>query len=206
MRAFFLLLVLLSFPNTVFADISGRVVAVVDGDSITVLAGGKSYKVRLAEIDAPEKGQAYYRESKKYLSGLVFGKEVSVANIVKDKYGRDIGDVTRSDGLRVSREMVRRGYAWWYEYFYPDDIELKELQNNARKGKLDLWAGSDPINPREFRVKARRQTSAASQVKKSRRNICHVPGSRYYEDVQKYSLFKSLEKCLASGGRMPADS
>lgn len=57
--------------------IEGRVVSVADGDTVTVLDGRKvQHKVRLAGIDAPEKGMAYGQRSKQHLSGLVFVRTV----------------------------------------------------------------------------------------------------------------------------------
>src|SRR5436853_5931362 len=64
-----------SSPQT----LSGRVVRVADGDTITVLdATNTQYRVRLEGIDAPESHQAFGTQSKKNLSDIVFGREVTV--------------------------------------------------------------------------------------------------------------------------------
>ena len=58
---------------------TGKVVGVSDGDSITVLDADKQqYRIRLSGIDAPESGQDYGAKSKKYLSDLVCGKTVQI--------------------------------------------------------------------------------------------------------------------------------
>ena len=73
------LAVLILLPFTVMADLNGRVVAISDGDTFTLLtAENQQVKVRLVEIDAPESGQPYGSKSKDALSELIFGKEVWV--------------------------------------------------------------------------------------------------------------------------------
>ena len=60
-------------------DITGIMVSVADGDSITVLsAENKQFKIRMAAIDSPEKAQAFGQRSKQHLSDLVYKKEVRV--------------------------------------------------------------------------------------------------------------------------------
>jgi len=44
---------------------------------------------------------------------------------------------------------------------------------------------------------------ANGEVKKSKSNICHTPGSTYYSRTKKYTPYKTLEDCLKSGGRRP---
>ena len=70
------------------ADFTGKVVAVADGDTITVLRDKKQVKIRLAGIDAPEKAQAFGNKSKQHMSDMVFGKDVRVDDRTKDKYWR----------------------------------------------------------------------------------------------------------------------
>jgi micrococcal nuclease len=85
------LLMVLSFPA--YADFTGKVVAVADGDTITVLRDKEQVKIRLAGIDAPEKAQAFGNVAKQRMSDMVFSKEVRVDDRKKDKYGRTIGRV-----------------------------------------------------------------------------------------------------------------
>ena len=138
--------------------VSGRVVSVADGDTITILTESKEQiRVRLAGIDAPEKAQAYGQKAKQALSALVFGKEIEVTSGGKDRYGRLIGWVRCRD-LAVNRQMIADGWAWHYLQ-YDKTPELDALQAAARSAKRGLWADSaTPIPPWEFRSSKRSKT------------------------------------------------
>lgn len=122
--------------------ITGEVVGVHDGDTLTLLDGHKTqFKIRLSEIDAPEIGQPYGDKSKKALSDLAFGKQCEAAVSDTDRYGRKIAAVT-CDGKYVNREMVRAGAAWVYtDYPHSTIIELDE--NQAQNSNRGLWALQD---------------------------------------------------------------
>jgi len=107
--------------------ITGKVVGVSDGDTITVLDGQqRQYKVRLLGIDAPESNQDFGSRAKQSLSDLVFGKTVTVTSEAKDMYGRVLGDVT-VDGKNVNLEQVRRGMAWFYR-FYAKELRTEDVK------------------------------------------------------------------------------
>jgi micrococcal nuclease len=93
------LILIIARPVSASPAYEGKVVGISDGDTITILVGGhQPLKVRLAEIDAPEKSQAYGQRSKQSLSDLVFGKQVRVEQQDRDRYGR----VDGLDGLCLS--------------------------------------------------------------------------------------------------------
>ena len=83
------------------AELTGLVVGVSDGDTITVLVDKTPYKIRLAGIDAPESRQAFGQASKQHLSALVYKKPVTVLWVKKDRYGRTIGKVMVDESLRA---------------------------------------------------------------------------------------------------------
>ncbi len=91
-RAFWLT-VLLAFCGVAHADLHGSVVAILDGDTIDVLVDRKPVRVRLSQIDAPEKRQAFGTRSRQVLAELVFRKTVRVAEEGHDRYGRVIGTI-----------------------------------------------------------------------------------------------------------------
>lgn len=151
MRLFLLAFLSVAFLapcSSAFAEaLHGRVVAVADGDTITILTANKDQiKVRLTEIDAPEKGQPYGQKSKQALSDLVFKKDVTISSKSKDRYGRTLGRVFVND-KDVNLYMVANGYAWAYTK-YLTDPSIKDAENKARDKSLGLWGlQADQIMP-----------------------------------------------------------
>jgi len=122
--------VLLLFPSVSFADFSGPVVSVLDGDTIDVLHIGQAERIRLSGIDCPEKGQAYGKKAKQFTSTLIHGKDVTIHVLSKDRHGRTVADVVLPDGTNVSRALLRAGLAWWYRQ-YSKDESLGALEEEA---------------------------------------------------------------------------
>jgi endonuclease YncB( thermonuclease family) len=125
------------------------VVGISDGDTITVSDGLRQTKVRLAEIDAPEKRQAFGGRSKQSLASLCFQKEALIESQGKDRYGRVIGRV-HCAGIDANAEQVRQGMAWVYDR-YVTDRSLYPLQETARTARRGLWADPSPVPPWEWR-------------------------------------------------------
>ncbi len=131
------------------ADFSGKVIAVLDGDTLLVLRGGNPVKVRLAEVDAPEKAQPYGTSAQKSLADMVMGKEIRVASRAVDDYGRLVATV-HVGGLNVNHEQVRRGMAWEYSRFH-SNRELMALQREAQQARRGLWAEAGAVEPSQWR-------------------------------------------------------
>lgn len=148
-------LIALTLPAMASATtISGQVVYVSDGDTLTVKAD-KIYTVRLAQIDAPEishrgiPAQPYGMESKKALSGLTLGSMVTVEYKDTDMYGRYLGVVIK-DGVNINMLMVQEGHAWVYAQYNKDPSFLL-LEKAAQSDKIGLWATPKPIAPWIYR-------------------------------------------------------
>jgi len=97
----------------------GKVAGVSDGDTISVMRGGRVVKVCLHGIDYPEKKQAFGKKAKQCTSDLAFGKEVTVHIQSTDRYGRTVGVVILPDCKNLNRELVSAGLAWWYRKYAP---------------------------------------------------------------------------------------
>lgn len=121
----------IALSSPAFADFTGKVVAVADGDMLAVLCDHEQIKVRLAEIDAPEKAQAFGNRSKQLLSELCFGKAATLADQGKDRYGRTQARVA-CDGIDANAEQVRRGLAWVYRKYAPKDSSLYAAEIEAK--------------------------------------------------------------------------
>lgn len=133
-------------------EIQGNVIRVIDGDTIEVLQDKKPVRIRLANIDAPEKKQAFGRWSTNQLKSLVAAQPVTLTYTQTDRYGRIIGRVFTTNGTEVNRYMVQSGAAWVYER-YNTDKALPALQREAQTQKRGLWADSQPVPPWEWRHK-----------------------------------------------------
>jgi len=142
--------VLLLIPSFAFADFTGRVIGVADGDTITVLHNGRGEKIRLYGIDCTEKRQAFGTKAKQFTSEQAFGKDVTIIEHGKDKYGRTLGDVILPDGKSLNEELVYNGLAWWYRK-YSKSPRLAAFEMEARLAHRGLWADKDPVPPWEWR-------------------------------------------------------
>ena len=141
-------------------EISGRVTAVADGDSLTITdSTRRSYRVRLQGIDAPERAQPFSNASKAALSKLVFGRDVVVVPQKTDQYGRIVGKLLVND-RDVALEQLRSGLVWFYTHFEnemapADRARYLAAQREARLARRGLWAGDRPTPPWQFRRKPR---------------------------------------------------
>lgn len=141
------------------AEIQGKVIRVLDGDTIEVktlpakiVVYEVPIRVRLINIDAPEKKQPFGRWSTNQLKTLLAGQSVTVSYTQTDRYGRIIGRVFTTNGTDASRFMVQSGAAWVYER-YNEDESLPALQREAQEQKRGLWADANPVPPWEWRYK-----------------------------------------------------
>lgn len=136
--------------------IQGRVVAVLDGDTLTVLdSGNHQHHIRLIGIDAPEKSQPFGRRSKESLSSLVAGRDVSVEVTKVERWGRWLGKVL-VNGTDVNLEQVRLGMAWHYKAYareqpLPERSVYADAEVQATQGRVGLWSDSAPTPPWEYR-------------------------------------------------------
>jgi micrococcal nuclease len=125
---------------------SGKVVGVIDGDSITVLHNGREKQIRLWGIDCPEKWQDFGGKAKNVTSVLVFAKMVQVEPVTTDRYGRTVAFVRVGDSL-INEELIRQGLAWVFTRYCDRPIGQgwKKLEEEARKARRGLWSMPKPV-------------------------------------------------------------
>lgn len=137
--------------------LDGLVVGIADGDTVTVLDPDRQaqIRVRLAEIDTPERGQPWGSRARQALAAKVFRRQVRVASRGEDRYGRTLARLYVGD-RDINREMVREGHAWVYRR-YSSDAALLEDERGAREGRRGLWSLPDAgrVPPWEWRRGAR---------------------------------------------------
>lgn len=134
----------------------GRVVRVIDGDTLVLLvAGRREERVRLAGIDCPERRQAFGTRAKEALLARVGGEEVAVEWGKRDRYGRVVGKVVDGTG-DVNLSLVRAGMCWWYRKYADEQSAVDQAlyeaaETAARAGSVGLWSDPDPVPPWEWR-------------------------------------------------------
>jgi endonuclease YncB( thermonuclease family) len=133
----------------------GKVVGISDGDTIKMMLGGKAVKIRLFEIDAPERSQSFGQKARQFTSELAFGKIVRLESHGEDQFGRILGVIILPDGKVLNEEIVKNGFAWKYKY--SDNKKLEALESIARQNKSGLWQDEHPIPPWVFRKKNKKK-------------------------------------------------
>lgn len=131
-------------------DLTGKVVRIQDGDTLTLLVDQRQVRVRLASIDAPESKQPFGTRSRQALADLCHGRTTTVAEQGLDRYGRTLGTVTCA-GVDANAAQVATGMAWVYVKYAPKGSPLYELERVARLEKRGLWADDAPVPPWEWR-------------------------------------------------------
>lgn len=157
MRLAAALLLFVVWEISAASAIDGRVVAVLDGDTVTLVdRNNLQHRIRLSQIDAPEighgkrnPGQPFSKASKQSLSDLIYGREVRADCETKDKYGRQVCTIWMGQ-TDVNLEQVRRGMAWVYRK-YARDPSYYQAEEEARRTGRGLWSHTDAIPPWEWR-------------------------------------------------------
>lgn len=142
-----------------FSQTKGKVIKVKDGDTVVVLLSDNTQEtLRLAEVDCPEKGQAFGKNAKQFTSDAVFGKEVTFYRTGKDRYKRTVAKIFYDYEKYLSEEIIRAGFGWWY-FKASKNFNLQKLQDSAKANHLGLWADKNAVSPWEYR-KSRRNSRA----------------------------------------------
>lgn len=211
LKSIILLFSLLILPATSFAStITGKVVSVADGDTITILdSNNQQTKIRLYGIDTPEKAQAFGNKAKKFTASLTAGQQANVKVYDTDRYGRSVG-VVFVNGTNVNEELIKNGYAWQYRKYCKASFcnDWLKLEEHARSFAFGLWIDSNPQPPWEWR-KAKRNSSNNSNViggsgiyhgnRKS--HVYHGSTCRHYNCKNCTVTFKSTIEASNAGYR-----
>ncbi|MEN4920497.1 thermonuclease family protein [Achromobacter spanius] len=147
--------------------LTGTIVNVADGDTVTLRAPDGQRRIRMDSIDAPEEGhgpeqpgQPDAEAARKHLSGLVAGKALTAQCYEQDQYGRDVCALILDDGRSANRLQVEAGYAWAYtarKGDYLRDKAMPELQRQAKEAGRGLWARPNATQPWKWRYDCWRQ-------------------------------------------------
>lgn len=146
----FLLIAMLA--QQAYAEVlSGRVIAVADGDTLTLLdENNQAHKIRLAAIDAPEKNQPFGTRAKQALSRLCYNKGAEAKVATRDQYDRIVA-VVYCESVNANETMLTEGMAWVYTQYARKFPHFRQLEDRAREKRMGLWIDNDPVPPWEFR-------------------------------------------------------
>ena len=188
-------------PPKVVEELSGKVIAVTDGDTIKVLVDKETITVRLEGIDAPESKQSFGKKSKEALSGLVAGKTVIVKKTGMDKYKRTLGIVIVGD-LDANAKLVEEGWAWHFKK-YNDEERLAKLEEAARKAKRGLWADENPLAPWDYRARQKTPEVAPKAPNEQKMSYWLNTSSsvRHNEHCEHFQKTKRGRLCTADEGK-----
>jgi endonuclease YncB( thermonuclease family) len=156
------LLSLLAAAGALAETVTGKVVGVSDGDTLTLLTpANQPLRIRLGEIDAPESGQAWGARSRTMLRDMTLGRQARLVVTDRDRYGRLVARVYVGS-TDVNAEMVRRGGAWAYPQYLKDPA-LPRYEAVARRDRLGLWAlpAGQTLPPWDWRASRRAQNGPA---------------------------------------------
>mgnify|MGYP001044952128 CR=1 FL=1 len=148
-----IVLTLIIFPCFAQATqiINCYVIKISDGDSFTCLTHHKKMlNIRLQEIDAPERYQAFGHQARQQLSQLIFKHHVKLSISGYDRYQRILATVFNQKGENINLKMVQLGIAWAYNQ-YTHTTQYISAQAKAKQQRIGLWVDPHRISPGEFR-------------------------------------------------------
>ena len=195
--------------------ISGKVVGVTDGDTITVVQNKTQFEIRLYGVDTPESHQDFGNKANQFTSSLVFGKQVRVTQEDIDRYGRVVG-VVYVGSTCANEEIVKNGFAWVYRQYCgkPFCSDWLRYETDARKKGIGLWSQSNPTPPWKFRRAERTGSKAVNNSGNGGKDetglvyhgnvnshVFHKPGCSAYNCKNCTEIFKSREDALKAGYR-----
>lgn len=142
--------------NATAATLVGHIVSINDGDTVTLLVERQPINIRLAEIDAPERRQAYGNRSRQSIADLCFKQPARVETVNTDRFGRTVGHLF-CNGIDAQAYQVSAGMAWVFDRYSSPSSPLYPLQAQAKAARRGLWADANPVPPWQWRRTERGQ-------------------------------------------------
>lgn len=130
-------------------DLSPKISYFYDGDTVKIQDGLQEYKLRLTDIDAPERNQTYGKTARRALTKLCQNADIQVSLVGIDKYQRNLGKLS-CNHQDASVFMISNGHAW-FNRRYSIDYSLDLAEQTARSKKIGLWKRKNPTPPWQWR-------------------------------------------------------
>lgn len=138
-------------PAAAGAEFVARVIAVHEGDRLTIHYQGRKDMVYLRGVDCPELKQPYGTQAKHATAAYIANREVVVRELHQDRQGRMIADIRLRDGRQIAYELVKEGLAW-VQPEGSQDQTLKDMEELARASGKGLWSEPNPIPPWKWKL------------------------------------------------------
>jgi endonuclease YncB( thermonuclease family) len=192
-----LLLFVFLFTPSLCRAWQGKVIAVANGDTLTVLHDGKKEQIRVYGIECPAKEQDSFQHAKQFTAAVVSGRTVEIEPRDRDRFARPLAIIT-VEGRNLGRELVRAGLAWVHiqDRKRPEYRDLEELEKQAKIAGTGLWAVHNPIPPWEFKPGKAQNPVYSGDVLTHRFHATNCPD---YNCKSCIATFKDRSKAIAAG-------
>jgi endonuclease YncB( thermonuclease family) len=157
-RSISALLFLFTIAGHAYSDdhqLPGRVLRVIDGDSLILDVRGSHYRIELADIDAPELNQPWGRAAADWLHRSLTGSFAVVHWTGKVDDHQVVGKLI-SRNRDIALELLHEGLAWCSQGVvteFPDQGRpYREAEAGARQAHRGLWSDEQAIPPWEWRT------------------------------------------------------
>lgn len=153
MRQMFFAVVLLMLVPSIAGAWTGRVAAVIDGDTLVVepIEGGEHITIRLHGIDAPERKQPGGETATGFVFCFLYQAVEVEPKGKPDRYGCTVAIIILPDGDSLQAALLRAGLAWVWPLYCRDCQEWQALQEEARVAGRGIWQHHQPIEPWKWR-------------------------------------------------------
>ncbi|MGV8142907.1 MAG: thermonuclease family protein [Candidatus Pacearchaeota archaeon] len=115
-----------------------EILRVLDGDTVELT---DDRKIRLVNINTPEKKFPYSELAKNYLSDFI-GEEVYLEDLGPDKYGRTLGRIFY-EGQYLNKEIILNGMAHKYLVIEGEEREFEDAEKSAIENEVGIWTKSE---------------------------------------------------------------
>lgn len=132
-----------------FAADLPEIVTFYDGDTVKIRDASDTYKLRITDIDAPERNQQYGKTARRALIKLCKNADIQLQLTGIDRYQRKLGKMSCNQ-QDVSSFMVKDGHAW-FNARYSNNGMLAQAEQSARAQGLGLWKNKHPTPPWQWR-------------------------------------------------------
>ncbi len=143
-------------PTAGLAEFTARVIAVHEGDRLTVFHGGRTETIVLKGIDCPALKQPYGKQARNATAAFIGNRDVIVRPLKRDRQGPITAEVLLQDGRNVAYELMKEGLAW-SRGGMAEGHSFGEEEELARAAGKGLWADPHPVPP--WKWKAPKKTS-----------------------------------------------